>query len=230
MGDLPEVNNQPTGLDIAIVGMAGRFPGAKNLDEFWENLCNGVESISFLSDEELKAAGVTTAELSSPNYVRAAPVLQDIELFDADFFGYSPLEAKAMDPQQRFLLECVWEALEHAGYDPAKHREPIGVFVGARMSSYVVGLYADREFSQPQNMLLVLLGNDMSSLSTRLSYKLNLKGPSYAVQTGCSTSLVAVHLACQSLLSQECDMALAGGVTIDFAGGSPCRQPKLIAR
>ncbi|MCU0491961.1 MAG: SDR family NAD(P)-dependent oxidoreductase [Chloroflexaceae bacterium] len=215
MTDQVEQEEQPVGLDIAIVGMAGRFPGADNLDAFWRNLCDGVESISFFSDDELKAAGVPSTEFNAPNYVRAAPVLNNIDLFDADFFGYTPLEAKTMDPQQRFLLECMWEALEHAGYDPAQFDEPIGVFAGARMSSYVVGLYTDPVLAQPQNMLLVLLGNDISSLTTRISYKLNLRGPSTAVQSGCSTSLVAVHLACQSLLFGECRMALAGGVTIN---------------
>ena len=215
MNEQPDNNNDSNTLDIAIVGMSGRFPGANNLDEFWQNLCNGVETISFFSDEELKASGVSPAEFEQPNYVRAGPVLNDIDLFDADFFGYSPLEAKAMDPQQRFLLEGVWEALEQAGYAPSKHPEPIGVFVGTRMSSYIVGLYANREFSQPQNQLLMLLGNDISSLSTRVSYKLNLQGPSYALHTGCSTSLVAVHVACQSLLMGECRLAVAGGVTIN---------------
>ncbi len=215
MNEQPDNNNASNTLDIAIVGMSGRFPGANNLDEFWQNLCNGVESISVFSEEELKASGVTQAEFEHPNYVRAGPVLNDIDLFDANFFGYSPLEAKAMDPQQRFLLEGVWDALEQAGYAPAKYPEPIGVFVGTRMSSYMVGLYANREFSQPQNQLLMLLGNDISSLSTRVSYKLNLQGPSYALHTGCSTSLVAVHVACQSLLMGECRMAVAGGVTIN---------------
>ena len=215
MSDLSNVDQPPAGFDIAIVGMAGRFPGAQNLDEFWHNLCAGVEATSFFTDEELLASGVDPAEFNAPNYVRAAPVLKDIELFDADFFGYSPLEAKTMDPQQRFILECVWEALEQAGYDPEKYEEPIGVFAGARMSSYLVSLYTDPLLSQPQNMLLVLLGNDISSLSTRISYKLNLRGPSCAVQSGCSTSLVAIHLACQSLLFGECRMALAGAVTIN---------------
>src|SRR5439155_25094146 len=214
MSDLPEMEHHSEGLDIAIVGMAGRFPGANDLDQFWQNLCDGVESISFFSDEQLQAAGVEPSEFNSPNYVRAAPVLNDIELFDADFFGYSPLEAKTMDPQQRFLLECVWQALEHAGYDPAQHVEPIGVFAGARMSSYMLSLYTDPLLSQGQNLLLVLLGNDISSLSTRISYKLNLRGPSCAVQSGCSTSLVAVHLACQSLLFGECRLAIAAAVTI----------------
>lgn len=215
MSEPRETDGQPAGLDIAIVGMAGRFPGAKNLDAFWRNLRDGIESITFLSDQELQESGVSAAEYNAPNYVRAAPVMDDIDLFDADFFGYSPLEAKTMDPQQRLMLECVWEALEHAGYDPATHDEPIGVFAGARMSSYVVGLYTDPVLAHPQNMLLVLLGNDISSLSTRISYKLNLRGPSTAVQSGCSTSLVAVHLACQSLLFGECRMAVAGGVTIN---------------
>ena len=169
MNDLPEMDQPAAGFDIAIVGMAGRFPGAQDLDEFWRNLRDGVESIAFFTDEELKESGVDPSEYNAPNYVRAAPILKDIELFDADFFGYSPLEAKTMDPQQRLLLECVWEALEHAGYDPEKHEEPIGVFAGARLSSYMVGLFNDPLLSQPQNMLLVLLGNDISSLSTRVS-------------------------------------------------------------
>ncbi|HEU4323397.1 MAG TPA: SDR family NAD(P)-dependent oxidoreductase [Roseiflexaceae bacterium] len=215
MSDLHDVDQQPSGLDIAIVGMAGRFPGANNLDQFWQNLRDGVESVSFFSEEELQEAGVSSAEYKSRNYVPAAPVMEDIDLFDADFFGYTPLEAKTMDPQQRIMLECVWEALENAGYAPEKHPEPIAVFSGARMSSYVVGLYTDPVLAQPQNMLLVLLGNDISSLSTRISYKLNLRGPSTAVQSGCSTSLVAVHLACQSLLFGECRMAIAGGVTVN---------------
>ncbi len=215
MSDLRETDEQPAGFDIAIIGMAGRFPGATNLDAFWQNLRDGVESITVFTDEQLEAAGVPAAEYRSPNYVRAAPVMNDIDMFDADFFGYSPLEAKTMDPQQRLILECVWEALEHAGYVPEKVEEPVGVFAGARMSSYLVGLYTDPVIAQPQNMLLVMLGNDISSLTTRISYKLNLRGPSTAVQSGCSTALVSVHLACQSLLMGECRMAVAGGVTVN---------------
>ncbi|HEY0738301.1 MAG TPA: SDR family NAD(P)-dependent oxidoreductase [Herpetosiphonaceae bacterium] len=214
MSELHETDDQPLGIDIAIVGMAGRFPGANDIHQFWQNLRDGVESISFFSEEELQAAGVSAAQYNAPNYVPAAPTLTDIDQFDADFFGYSPLEAKTMDPQQRLILECCWEAMEHAGYDPDKHADPIGVFAGARMSSYMAGLYADPFVTQPQNMLLVLLGNDISALSTRISYKLNLRGPSTSVQTACSTSLVATHLACQSLLLGECRMSIAAGVTI----------------
>lgn len=198
--------------DIAIIGMAGRFPGANSVGEFWRNLCSGVESISFFSDEELKEAGVDPAVLNDPDYVKAAPVLDGPELFDASFFGYFPREAELMDPQHRLFLECAWEALEHAGYDADRYEGPIGVFAGASMSTYLLfsGLLADF-FTEP---LSVLIGNDKDFLTTRVSYKLNLRGPSVTVQTACSTSLVAVHMACQSLLNEECDMALAGGATI----------------
>ncbi|HSP77942.1 MAG TPA: type I polyketide synthase, partial [Myxococcaceae bacterium] len=215
MTDINETEEHIEGLGIAVVGMAGRFPGAKNLDEFWRNLCNGVESISFFSDEELKAAGVSPQQLEDPSYVKASPVLPDIEHFDAGFFGYTPLEARLMDPQQRLLLECAWEALESAGYDPDKNPDPVSVFAGTRTSTYLFHVLANRAALQSQDRMLVVLGNDMSSVATRLSYKLDLRGPSYSVQTACSTSLTAVHLACQSLLMGECRMALAGAATIN---------------
>src|SRR5215216_5346140 len=212
---LPENEQAVPSWDIAIIGMNGRFPGAPDLDTFWHNLRDGVESISSFSDEELLAACVSPAEFNHPNYVRAAPVLDDIELFDASFFGYAPLEATAMDPQQRVLLEAVWHALEAAGYDPLTFPDPIALFAGARLSAYMLNAYTDPLLAQPQNQLLVLLGNDSASLSTRISYKLNLRGPSSAVQSGCSTALVALHLACQSLLLGECRLAVAAGVTIN---------------
>jgi acyl transferase domain-containing protein len=201
-----------TGLDIAVIGYAGRFPGAKNVDEYWANLCAGVESISFFADDELIAAGVDPAVLRDQRYVKAAPVLDDVDMFDAQLFGYAPREARATDPQQRFFLECAWAALEHAGYDSAKYGGMIGVYGGAALNSYLLfsGLLA--QFTQ--EYLLTLIGNDKDFLTTRVSYKLNLTGPSITIQTACSTSLVAVHIACQSLLNQECDIALAGGVAI----------------
>src|SRR5215213_9713514 len=201
--------------DIAIVGMSGRFPGAKNVDEFWLNLRDGVESITFFSDEDLLSAGVGLAQLNNPAYVKAKAVLEDIDLFDADFFGLNPREAEIMDPQQRIFLECAWEALENAGYDAETYKGRIGVYSGVGLNSYLLSnLYSNRAHIESTSGHHSLLGNDKDFLSTRVSYKLNLKGPSVGVQTACSTSLVAVHLACQSLLNGECSMALAGGVSI----------------
>src|SRR5512139_2563001 len=203
--------------DIALIGMAGRFPGSRNLEQFWENLRTGTESISFFSEEELRASGVNPALIANPNYVRAKGMLEDVELFDASFFGYSPREAELIDPQQRVFLECAREALDHAGYDTLRYERPIGLFAGSSISSYLlVNLYSNFLLGDGSNTLQVFSGNDKDFLATRTSYKLNLTGPSLSVQTACSTSLVAVHLACQSLLSGESDMALAGGVSISF--------------
>src|SRR2546421_9078880 len=201
--------------DVAIIGMAGRFPGAKNIDEFWCNLRDGVESISFLSDEELVSSGVDPAVLSTPNYVKAGALLEDADLFDAAFFGFTPREAEAMDPQHRLFLECAWEALERAGYDPERTGGAVGVFAGAGPNSYLYNLYSQPEIIESLGELQVAIGNEKDHLPTHVSYKLNLRGPSVAVQAACSTSLVAVHMACRSLLDGECRMALAGGVTIN---------------
>ncbi|HRC77634.1 MAG TPA: polyketide synthase, partial [Kouleothrix sp.] len=203
------------GLDVAIVGMDGRFPGAPDLATFWRNLRDGVESISFFSDAELAAMGVDAAALRHPSYVKAAPVLADADRFDAAFFGYSPREAELIDPQQRVFLECAWAALEHAGYDPEAYPGLIGVFAGASLSTYLLfNLLGHPRFSAAEDSFPVMLGNDKDFLATRVAYELNLRGPCMSVQTGCSTALVATHLACQSLLSYQCDMALAGGVSI----------------
>ncbi len=199
---------------IAIIGMAGRFPRARNLQEFWRNLRDGVESVEFFSDEELESFGVKPALLKNPNYVKAGTVLEGPEMFDAAFFNFSPREADVMDPQQRFFLECAWEALESAGYDPKRYPGSVGVFAGARMSSYLVNIYTHPELVSLVGSLRIMLANDKDHLPTWVSYKLNLKGPSVNVQTACSTSLVATHLACQSLLNYQCDMALAGGVSV----------------
>lgn len=200
---------------IAIIGMAGRFPGASTVDELWQNLQAGVESISFFSDEELLAAGVDPAALGDPHYVKAGGVLKDIEWFDAAFFGYTPIEAEIMDPQHRLFLECAWEALEHAGYDPARYKGAIGVYAGVGMPTYLLSnVLSHPELLESLPHLQWIIGNDKDFVPTRVSYKLNLRGPSVTVQTACSSSLVAVHLAVQSLLSFECDMALAGGVSI----------------
>ena len=202
------------GSEIAIIGMAGRFPGAPNLDIFWRNLRDGVESIAFLTSEELELSGVDPVPVSDPQYVKAASVLDDVELFDAAFFGYTPREAEIMDPQQRVFLECAWEALERAGYDPETYTGMIGLFAGARSNSYLFNLYSHPDIVRSQGAFQIGLGNDLGFLASRVSYKLNLKGPSYAVHSACSTSLLAVHLACQSLLIDECQIALAGGVAI----------------
>jgi len=213
------MNNSPlnhlTGQEIAIISMAGRFPGAKSVEEFWFNLRAGVESISTFTDEELQAAGTPPAELRDPNYVRAKGVLDDIEMFDASFFGFSAREAETTDPQHRLFLECAWEVLERAGYDTQRYEGRIGVYGGAGANGYFLSnLLTNPDIINSVGMYQAFISNDKDYLSTRLSYKLNLKGPSLTVQTACSTSLVAVHLACQSLLSGECDMALAGGITI----------------
>ena len=213
--------NSSAGPLIAVVGMAGRFPGARNLTEFWRNLRNGVESISRLSDEQLIEAGVTAAELGNSDYVKAAAILEDIDRFDANFFGLSPRDAAIMDPQHRHFLECAWEALDNAGWCPDEFTGRIGVYAGSGMNSYLINnLLANSELVASAGLfLLKQTGNDKDVLASRVSYQLNLTGPSLAVQTACSTSLVAIHLACQSLLSHECDMALAGGVTIEIPHG-----------
>jgi acyl transferase domain-containing protein/acyl carrier protein len=196
---------------VAIIGMTGRFPGAQSVEELWQNLQGGVESIIFFSHEELLSSGIDPTVLRDPNYVKAGAVLKDVELFDADFFGFTPREAEIMDPQHRLFLECAWEALESAGYDPERYNGAIGVYAGARLSTYVpLGHFSSDAVSHLQ----AVMGNEKDYLTSRISYKLNLKGPSVCVQSACSTSLVAVHMACQGLLNGECDMALAGGVAV----------------
>ena len=206
-----ETANDWTGLEIAIIGMSGRFPGASTVEAFWQNIAEGVESITTFSEAELQAAGVAASLLRDPNYVKAGAVLDDIALFDANFFGLTPREAAITDPQHRLFLECAWEALEHAGYDPQRYAGAIGVYAGAGMNGYGAdrpGLAGTAEEYQTR------IGNDKDFLATRVAYKLNLRGPSVTIQTACSTALVAIHLASQSLISGECDIALAGGVSI----------------
>jgi acyl transferase domain-containing protein/NADPH:quinone reductase-like Zn-dependent oxidoreductase len=200
---------------IAVIGMALRVPGAASVEQFWQNLRAGKESITFFTDQELRDAGVDPAALANPSYVKANGVLQGAELFDAGFFGYSPREAEAMDPQQRVFLELAWEALERAGYDPGRTPGRVGVFAGAGLSTYLLrNLAPNRAFAESVGELPLLLGNNKDFVPTRVSYKLNLRGPSANVSTACSTSLVATHLACQSLLDFHCDLALAGGVSV----------------
>jgi phthiocerol/phenolphthiocerol synthesis type-I polyketide synthase E len=202
--------------DVAIVGLSCRFPGADDPERFWRNLRHGVESVSFFSDEQLRAAGIGPAVYSAPNYVRAHAVLEGAELFDAGFFGYSPREAEVMDPQQRLFLECAWSALERAGYDSSRYPGVIGVYGGVTLSSYLMALnpLQDRLRAIGIDTTMLAVGNDKDSLAPRVSYKLDLRGPAVTVQTACSTSLVAVHMAAQGLIAGETDMALAGAVSI----------------
>ncbi|PZD73142.1 6-deoxyerythronolide-B synthase EryA2, modules 3and 4 [Acaryochloris thomasi RCC1774] len=212
--------------EIAVVGLSCRFPGAENQEQFWQNLCDGVESITFFTDEEILASGVDPQLLQRSDYVKASPILGEIETFDANFFSYTPKEAELIDPQQRLLLECAWESLEDAGYDPWCYDGSIALYAGASMNTFLLNnVYPNRhrlDNHDPMQMLnlssmggfQMTVANDKDYLATRVSYKLNLRGPSVNVQTACSTSLVAIHMASQSLLNGECDMALAGGVSV----------------
>lgn len=204
-----------TGREIAVIGMAGRFPGARNLSEFWQNLRNGVEAVTFFTEEELLASGVGPETIRHPNYVPAGSLLDDVDLFDASFFGYNAREAEILDPQQRLFLEVTWHALEDAGYDPQRYEGLIGVYAGAAWNTYLLSnLTTHLELFDGGGAFQVFIASDKDFMPTRVSYKFNLKGPGLIIQTSCSTSLVAVHLACLSLLNYECDIALAGGVTV----------------
>jgi iturin family lipopeptide synthetase A len=204
---------------IAVIGKSGRFPKAENLDQFWRNLCDGKEAISFFTDEELLSSGVDPELLRRPNYVKAMGIVEGADLFDAQFFGFTPREAQMIDPQQRMFLECAWEALEDAGYasdDPGM----VGVYASSTLSTYMRNLLSHPEILGSSDVMQLISGNDKDYVATRVSYKLNLRGPSVSVQSACSSSLVAIHMACRSLLTYECDMALAGGVSL----GVPLKQ------
>jgi acyl transferase domain-containing protein/thioesterase domain-containing protein/acyl carrier protein len=206
---------------IAIVGLAGRFPAASNARELWAMLREGREAATWKTDDDLRAAGVSDADLQDPDYVRAALVLPEMEMFDAGFFGFSKRDAAVLDPQHRHFLECAWEALEDAGHMPESFPGAIGVFGGCGMQAYLpYNLMTNPELVKSMGLFLLRhTGNDKDFLTSRVSYLLDLKGPSMSIQTACSTSLVAVHVASQSLLSGECDMALAGGVSIELPHG-----------
>lgn len=220
---MTQTENRDAPERVAIVGMAGRLPGAANLDEFWRNLKNGVDSISRLDPESVLAAGASPDVVAGPDYVFARGLLADADLFDAPFFGFTPRDAETTDPQQRVLLEIAWEALESAGCDPGRYDGSVGVFAGCSLNTYLLAnLMRDREALQrlvgeyQVGNYATIIGNDKDYLATRLSYKLNLRGPSVTVQCACSTSLAAVAQAVQSLIAGACDMALAGGVSITF--------------
>jgi acyl transferase domain-containing protein len=201
---------------IAVIGMAGRFPGARDVPMFWSNLRRGVESIRSFSEDELLAAGERLENIRDPSYVPAAAPLDDIDQFDAGFFGMSPRDAAVFDPQHRLFLECAWEAFEDAGYVGERIDGAVGVFASCGLSEYMFkNVLANEHIAASVGEWLVRhTGNDTNFLATRVSYELDLHGPSMNVQTACSSTLVAVHLACQSLLGGECDVALAGGAVV----------------
>ncbi len=210
----------PSG-DIAIVGLSVCVPGANSAAQFWNNLRDGVESITVLDEEALLAAGERPERLSDPNYVPSAALLEGYDCFDAEFFGFSPKEAAILDPQHRKFLEVAWEAMENAGHPPESLNGPIGVYAGCGMGSYFYfNICSNPQLVDDVGMFLLRhTGNDKDFLTTRVSHVFDLKGPSVNIQTACSTSLVAIHYACKALRERECDMALAGGVTIELPQG-----------
>jgi phthiocerol/phenolphthiocerol synthesis type-I polyketide synthase E len=218
-----------TGLEVAIIGMAGRFPGADDIDSFWRNLVEGRESITRWSKEELRAMGVAEDVLAAPDFVAAGAPLADSDKFDAAFFGYSPREAEILDPQQRLFLECAWTALETAGYAPDRYPGPIGVYASAGMNGYLFNVYGNAQVRASVTPYELFVANDKDFLATRAAYKLNLRGPAITVQTACSSSLVAVHMAVQSLLAGECDMALAGSAALSRQEGYRAREGSILS-
>jgi 3-oxoacyl-(acyl-carrier-protein) synthase/thioesterase domain-containing protein/acyl carrier protein len=207
--------NQMVEHAIAVIGMAGRFPGAENVEVFWNNICQSKESITTFSNEELIAAGIPEWQIQSSHYVKARGILDGVEFFDADFFGIPPLEAQLTDPQQRLFLECAFEALENAGYCADHYAGSIGVYGGTARSTYFLHhILPNRGLMEAMGNYLIRIGNEQDFLTTKVSHKLNLKGPSLTIQSACSTSLVTICVACNHLLTYQCDIALAGGVSI----------------
>ncbi len=201
--------------EIAIIGMSAHVSGAKSVDQLWHNLVNKVESIRRFTDEELLAAGNDPELIANPNYVKAQGIIGDVELFDAGFFGYNPRNAELTDPQHRQFLECAWEAMEIAGYDTERYPGRVGVFGGQSMNTYwLKNLYYHIDLVASIDSLAAAIGNDKDSITTEVSYRMNLRGPSVLVQSSSSTSLTAIHYACLSLLNHECDMAIAGGASV----------------
>ena len=204
------------GGEVAVIGYSGRFPGAPDADALWEILKDGREAIAAYTRAEAAAAGVPAQVLDRPDFVRSAALLDGADLFDPAFFGLTPREAEIMDPQHRLLLECAWQALEHAGYRPDGGAGAIGIWAGANPATYLADVLADRSLAAAVGRFQIEIGNEKDHLATKIAYHLDLRGPALTVQTGCSTSLVAVHLAMQSLIGWECDMALAGAVSLNL--------------
>ena len=217
----PQTNKVPENA-IAVIGMDCRFPGANDTRQFWKNLVSGTESITFFTDDELRGAGIHPETIADPTYVRAAGIMEDAELFDAAFFGYTPTEAICIDPQQCQFLQTCWHALEDAGYNPYTYPGAVAVFGGTRLSTYYVNyMCADLADYGTARFMQGHIGTDRDHLCTRVSYKLNLRGPAFNLQCACSTSLVSVHLACQSLLNGECyEMNLRSVSNIIQDGGT----------
>jgi acyl transferase domain-containing protein/acyl carrier protein len=202
---------------IALIGMSGRFPNAENVEAFWRNLEHGVESLVEFSEAEMLEAGVPPVFFANPNFVKWGTPFEKADWFDAGFFGFNPREAEILDPQHRLFLECAWEALEDAGYGGDTRPESVGVYAGTSNNTYVINnVLTNMEVMEAAGIYQIMLASDKDFLATRVAYKLNLKGPCMAIQTACSTSLVAVQMACQALLAKQCDMALAGGVSLGF--------------
>jgi phthiocerol/phenolphthiocerol synthesis type-I polyketide synthase E len=217
MSEVESVENEGwLGTEVAVIGMAGRFPGADSLDELWEMIAAGREGITTFGDDELRAAGIPESLLGDPSFVKRLGVLREVENFDAAFFGYSPRDAEVLDPAHRLFLEVAWEALENAGADPTRGTNAVGVYAGAGEANYArANLLSRPELVQALGWFTINMGGNKDFLATRTAYKLDLRGPAVGVQTACSTSLVAIHLAVQALLTRECDLALAGGTSVN---------------
>ncbi|WP_261887374.1 polyketide synthase [Vibrio aerogenes] len=201
--------------DIAIIGMSGRFPGADDIDTFWNNLLEGLETISTFTDEELRASGITEEQIASPNYIRRRGILGTAQDFDAHFFDITPRDAEIMDPQHRLFLESSWHAFEDAGYIPGQYQGRVGVFGGTGTAWHLNKANTHPDVQQYASGASIVTNNDKDYVTTRVSYKLNLNGPSVNVQSACSTAMVATVLGINSLLSGESDMVVAGGVSVD---------------
>lgn len=214
---------------IAVIGLSARFPGAPDIETFWQNLTEGTDSIRRFTREELLATGLTEAEIDLKDFVAASAPLDGADHFDAGFFGYSPAEAEILDPQQRIFLECAWHALENAGYTGSRYRGAIGIYASAGINTYLLNLYDSARIRETVSGYELFVANDKDFLTTRAAYKLDLRGPAVTVQTACSSSLVAVHSAVQSLVAGECDMALAGGVSLSWSSGYRAREGGILS-
>jgi acyl transferase domain-containing protein/acyl carrier protein len=206
------------GEHIAIIGMTGRFPGAKNTDEFWRNLRDGVESITFFTADELAESGLDQTLQKNPRYVGADGVIEDMDMFDAEFFSIPPREAELLDPQHRLFLECAWELMEQAGYDSESYSGRVAVYGSANLSTYLVrNVMSNPAARETVSFFQTMLANDKDFVATRVSYKMNLKGPSLSVATLCSSGSLAIHMGCQALLNYQSDIALAGAVSLQVS-------------